>query len=147
MQFEESTLIRATAADVFAVYADVAHWSRWDEDLISSKLHGPFATGSTGEVEPKGASKSPIMFCDVLPNHGFAVECKLPLCVMRFEYDLKPSWAPDGQAQVKATHRVIFKGLLKGVFGRVIGSGMRKSLPTSLEALKRVVAERRGVAV
>jgi hypothetical protein len=37
----------------------------------------------------------------------------------------------------QATHGVIFQGLLAPLFGRLIGSGMRKTLPHALAGLKQ----------
>jgi hypothetical protein len=37
----------------------------------------------------------------------------------------------------KATHKVFFEGFLAPLFGRLIGSGMRKTLPHALAGLKK----------
>lgn len=50
---------------------------------------------------------------------------------MRFEYELNA----EGNA-TRATHRVQFEGLLAPLFGRLIGSGMKKTLPKALAGLK-----------
>jgi hypothetical protein len=132
MQFEASTQISAPAATVFALYADVANWPTWDPEVKSASLHGAFASGVQGVVVPHGGPKSTITFSEVTPQRGFVASCKLPLCVMRFENELK---AHSGGTQ--ATHRVVFDGLLAPLFGRLIGSGMRKTLPLALEGLKK----------
>lgn len=136
MQFEHTHRIAATPARIFARYADVALWREWDEDLKTSSIDGPFVSGATGVVEPKSGPKSKIRFMDVKPDQGFAVECSLPLCTMRFEYELKPTGGGT-----LATHRVVFKGALAWFFGRVIGSGMRADLPKSMQRLERVVTQ------
>jgi Polyketide cyclase / dehydrase and lipid transport len=138
MQIESSILIKTPASTIYALYADVNHWNTWDPDLKSSSIDGAFANGASGEVVPKGGPKSQIVFSDIVPNKSFSVECKLPLCKMRFEHEL--------QAQgngTKATHRVVFDGLLAPLFGRLIGSGMRKTLPHAMESLKNA-AESHG---
>jgi hypothetical protein len=59
-----------------------------------------------------------------------------------------PTWDPDVKAAsvtgdfvsgagTQATHRVIFQGPLAPLFGRLIGSGMRKTLPHALAGLKQ----------
>jgi Polyketide cyclase / dehydrase and lipid transport len=136
MQFEHTHRIAATPARVFARYADVASWRDWDEDLKASSIDGAFASGTTGVVEPKSGPKSKVRFVDVKPDQGFAVECGLPLCTMRFEYELRPTGGGT-----LATHRVAFKGALGWFFGRVIGSGMRADLPKSMQRLERVVLQ------
>jgi hypothetical protein len=136
MQFEHTHRIAATPARIYARYADVAAWREWDEDLKASSIDGPFVSGATGVVEPKSGPKSKVRFLDVQPDQGFAVECGLPLCTMRFEYELSPTGGGT-----LATHRVVFKGALGWFFGRVIGSGMRADLPKSMQRLERVVLQ------
>ncbi len=131
MKFETSTHIEAPAAHIFSIYANVAEWSRWDPDLKSSSIDGPFVSGTTGGVVPKSGPKSKVLFSQVTANRGFVVECKLPLCMMRFNHSLD---ARDGGTL--ATHGVTFEGLLAPFFGRVIGSGMKKTLPMALAGLK-----------
>ncbi|MFG6439337.1 SRPBCC family protein [Roseateles sp. LKC17W] len=136
MQFEHTQRIAAAPARIFARYADVASWRDWDADLKASSLDGAFVSGATGVVEPKSGPKSTVRFVDVKLDQGFAVECRLPLCTMRFEYELHPTGGGT-----LATHRVVFKGALGWFFGRVIGSGMRKDLPKSMQRLEQVVLQ------
>lgn len=139
MQIESSILIEAPAASVYALYADVPNWTDWDPDVKSASINGAFANGSTGVIVPNGGPKSNLVFSNVVPNRSFHVECKLPLCSMRFEHELQA----QGRA-TQATHRVVFEGLLAPLFGRLIGSGMRKTLPHAMQSLKKV-AEGRAV--
>ena len=136
MQFEHTHRVAVPPARLYARYADVASWPEWDEDLKASSIDGPFVSGATGVVQPKSGPKSKVRFLDVKPDQGFAVECPLPLCTMRFEYELRPTGGGT-----LATHRVVFKGALAWFFGRVIGSGMRADLPKSLHRLERVLLQ------
>jgi hypothetical protein len=133
MQFEASIQINATAATIFALYENVAQWPVWDSDVKSASIQGAFVSGARGVIVPNGGPKSDILFSEVNRNKSFTVDCKLPLCMMRFEHELV---AQGGGT--RATHRVIFDGLLAPVFGRLIGSGMRKTLPKVMENLKSV---------
>ncbi len=139
MQFESSLTIQASAADVFAFYADVANWPTWDVDAKAAyakaaSIQGAFVSGAVGEIVPHGGPKSKLYFTEVRQNQGFTVMCKLPLCEMRFEYGLAEQGKKGGE--VVATHRAVFVGLLAPIFGRLIGSGMRKTFPQSLQKLK-----------
>lgn len=84
-------------------------------------------------LEPSKGPKAKITFSEVVPNRSFTVNSKLPLCVMRFEHELSGS-----SGQTKVVHRVVFVGLLAPLFGRLIGSQIRKGLPNTLQGLKRV---------
>jgi hypothetical protein len=131
MHVEASTQIQATPAQIFAIYAKVDQWPQWDPDAKSASIEGPFVTGARGEIVPNGGPKSALLFEQVLKDRGFTVSCKLPLCTMRFVHELKA----DGDV-THVTHRAEFEGLLSPLFGRLIGSGMRKSLPKALAGLK-----------
>ncbi len=141
MQIESSILIKTPASTIYALYADVANWNTWDPDLKSSSIDGAFANGTTGEVVPKGGPKSKVVFSNIVPNKSFSVECKLPLCKMRFEHELLAQ--TDGKSNgTTATHRVVFEGLLAPLFGRLIGSGMRKTLPHAMASLRQAAEAR-----
>jgi hypothetical protein len=133
MQFEVSTQINAPAPAVFALYESVAQWPQWDTDVKSASIEGPFVSGARGVIVPNGGPKSDIVFSEVIRNKSFTVDCKLPLCMMRFEHQLDVK-----NGGTLATHRVVFDGLLSPLFGRLIGSGMRKSLPGVMAKLKEV---------
>lgn len=133
MKFEASTQINASNATVFSLYANVSKWSTWDPDVKAASLEGSFVSGAKGIIEPKGGPKSEIVFTEVVDHKKFTAQCKLPLCVMRFEHELND----HQEAGTKATHRVVFEGLLAPIFGRLIGSGMRKTLPHALAGLKQ----------
>jgi hypothetical protein len=132
MQFESSIQINAPETTVFALYADVANWHTWDPEVKSASLQGEFVSGVQGTIVPNGGPKSTILFSEVKSPSRFVASCKLPLCVMRFENELK---AHNGGTL--ATHRVFFEGLLAPLFGRLIGSGMRKTMPLALAGLKK----------
>jgi Polyketide cyclase / dehydrase and lipid transport len=131
MEFETSTTIAAPANVIFALYADVPNWPTWDPDAKAASIEGAFVSGAKGVITPNGGPKSTLYFTEVIRNRSFTVDCKLPLCLMRFEHELEA--AGNG---TRATHRVIFSGALAFFFGRVIGNGMKKSLPQALAGLK-----------
>jgi Polyketide cyclase / dehydrase and lipid transport len=132
MNFQHSVLIDASPADIYTLYADVVRWPIWDSEVQESSISGVFETGATGSLKPKGGPKSKIFFTDVKPNTSFTVQSKLPLCTMTFEHEL----VPNGLSTT-ATHRVLFTGLLSPVFGRLIGNGIRRTLPETMRGLKR----------
>lgn len=132
-QFEASTTIHKSATEVFALYADVANWPKWDPDLKSSSLQGAFVSGAVGEVVPHSGPKSALHFEQVVPGRSVRMMCKLPLGVMHFDYELQAK----GNGQTVVTHRTTFSGLLSPLWCRLIGSSMKKSLPAALAGLKR----------
>jgi hypothetical protein len=132
MNFQHAVNIAAKPADIFKLYANVAEWPKWDPEVIESSLSGAFAAGAVGSIKPKGGPKSKIELTEVKPNVGFTVRCKLPLCVMTFGHELVAKGATT-----TATHSVSFTGFLAPLFGRLIGTGIQKTLPATMEGLKR----------
>lgn len=132
MQFEEQVIISAPTEKVFSLYADVKGWSSWDPDVKTSSIDGKFVSGAVGTLQPSSGPKAKITFTEVVPNHSFTVKSKLPLCVMRFEHVLS-----SHSGKTKAVHRIAFEGLLSPLFGRLIGSQIKKGLPHTLQGLKR----------
>lgn len=137
MQFEHTHRMAVPPARIFQRYADVASWPDWDEDLKAASIDGSFAHGTSGVVEPKSGPKSKVTFLDIRSEQGFAVECPLPLCKMRFEHELQPT---GGGTLV--THRVIFSGPLAWLFGRLMGPSMRKTLPETMRRLETAALAR-----
>ena len=132
MQFEEQVVIAAPFEKVFSLYADVKGWSSWDPDVKTSSIAGEFVSGAVGTLQPSSGPKTKIAFTEVVTNRLFTVESKLPLCVMRFEHELS-----SHSGETKAVHRIAFEGLLSPLFGRLIGSQIKRGLPHTLQGLKR----------
>lgn len=134
MKFEESVSISANPGIIFAVYSDVANWNAWDKEVETASLNGDFLLGVEGKIKPKGAPESKITVVEISPNQSFTVECKLPLCKMRFIHVI--------QAVGNGSHvinRLEFVGFLAPLFGRLIGKSISKTMPHSLAGLKHHV--------
>jgi hypothetical protein len=132
MKFEEQILISAPVEKIFSLYANVSGWSSWDPDVKTSSIEGAFVSGANGTLEPTKGPKAKITFVEVVPNRSFTVKSKLPLCSMCFEHELS-----DSSGKTTVVHRVVFDGPLSPLFGRLIGSQIRKGLPNTLQGLKR----------
>ena len=133
MLIEEHIDILAPAATLFAIYAEVGAWHRWDPDTKSARLDGPLRVGAAGMLAPAQGFPVKMAVVEVEQDRSFTVECKAPLCVMRFEHVLTPL---QGGA-VNALHRVGFSGPLAGLFGRLVGTRVRRGLPATMASLKR----------
>jgi hypothetical protein len=131
MELSEEIDIQASPETIFALYANVSEWPKWDPEVKAASIEGAFVSGAKGVVHPHGGPKSTVLFTSVVPNRSYHAECKLPLCKMRFEQLLTPT-----DAGTKAKHTVVFEGLLAPLFGRLIGRGMKKTLPSAMLSLK-----------
>src|SRR5262249_35641271 len=50
---------RAASGRVWAAYVDVANWPKWDKGLAYYNPDGPFATGTSGILQPTGGPELP----------------------------------------------------------------------------------------
>jgi hypothetical protein len=141
MIIEEKVHINVPPNTVHTIYTEVENWHRWDPDTKSARLDGPFAVGTTGVLAPTQGFPVKMKVTEVAPERGFTVECRAPLCVMRFDHEL----TPDGVGVI-ALHRLVFSGPLAWLFGRLVGSRVRLGLPVTMQSLKRY-AEQRHSAV
>ena len=134
MQFEERIIINAAPEEIFPFYENVSEWSSWDPDVISSSIDGDFVRGAKGKLKPAKGPEAAIEFTEVTKNKSFTTISKLPLCTMSFEHKL----IPDNEA-TEVVHKVHFEGLLSPIFGKLIGAGIKKGLPSTLKGLKNIV--------
>lgn len=132
MKYEEVMTIQAPAEQIYATYTAVSDWPKWDEETVSSSIDGPFKVGTTGKIKPKGEPETAIELVEVTDNKSFTVQCKLPLCKMKFVHEL----APEGDG-TEVKNIVIFEGLLSPVFGMLFGKKIQKGMEGSLQGLKQ----------
>jgi hypothetical protein len=131
MQFSSSVQIAASSMTVYELYTAVSSWPTWDPEVERSSIAGPFAPGTAGILKPKGGPESKIELIEVTAGKSFTVRCKLPLCEMSFSHQLTQTGS-----YTTATHSVLFTGPLSAVFGLLIGSGIKKTLPKTMNGLK-----------
>lgn len=134
MRFEEKIIVKSSPEKVFFAYENVSEWSTWDPEVQSSSIKGKPMVGAKGKLKPTKGPEANIEITEVTKNESFTVISKLPLCTMTFEHKLT-SLAKD----TEVVHRVIFTGILSPIFGCLIGSGIRKGLPSTLQGLKKTI--------
>src|SRR3954449_11814054 len=61
----------APPAAFFERWADMATWPEWNADTEWVRLDGPFATGSTGVLKPKGGPKVKFVIEKLVPDQEF----------------------------------------------------------------------------
>ena len=139
MHFSSSVQIAASADVIYGLYAQVSDWPAWDPEVERSHVSGPFVAGATGTLKPKGGPESKIELIEVTPGKSFTVRCKLPFCEMTFGHELE-----QAGGLTTATHSVSFTGPLAVVFGFLIGRGIERTLPATMNGLKRAAENGQG---
>lgn len=131
MKFEDSIRIIATPTQVYSIYKDVANWPTWDPETVSASIDGDFVVGTTGKIKPGNEPETKITWVEVSPDRSFTVECKLPLCKMRFIHKMS---AENDQTLV--VNKIELTGLMSSIFGLIIGSKLKQGVRQSLLGLK-----------
>lgn len=137
IQVESTIVIPTPAQAIFALYTDVAGWSRWDPDTRSANLDGPFQVGARGRLVPTKGRAVPMVLTHVEPERSFTVQCRIPLFEMVFEHELRAVGTGT-----EATHRVSFRGLLAPLLGRMLAAQLRTGLPRTMASLSRHAQQR-----
>ncbi|WP_405178283.1 DUF1731 domain-containing protein [Nocardia sp. NBC_01377] len=109
---------------VWEVVGDPVRWPQWNPGVTSVVLHGPVATGTTGDYVPRGRlfealhtrAAAPFVLTSVVPGRELALEQPEPAGVMRLSWELS---ARDGGTLV--TQRLTFGGPSASVARAVVG--------------------------
>jgi hypothetical protein len=121
----------ARPAALFACWADMATWPEWNLDTEWVRLDGPFATGSTGVLKPKGGPKVPYTLTSVVPDREFVDVSRLVGARLTFAHHVDTP--ADGQTSLRV--HVTLDGPLAFVWNRILGKGIAQSLRPDTERL------------
>ncbi|MGQ4389989.1 SRPBCC family protein [Streptomyces sp. SAS_270] len=125
----------AAPAAFFARWADMATWPEWNADTEWVRLDGPFATGSTGVLKPKGAPRTKFVIAALSDSEFTDVSLLLGA---RLTFHHLVGAAPAGGSDVQVS--VTLAGPLARVWNLILGKGIKETLQRDLESL-RAVAE------
>ncbi len=134
MLFKEEILIKVKPEYVYKHYKNVNAWKNWDHEVKESSIDGKFENGTIGTLTPAKGPKAKFTLTEINHTQSFSSVTKLPLCTMTFTHKLEA----HNTYHTKVTHTVSFTGLSRFIFGRLIGSQIQKSLPTTMLGLKKL---------
>jgi Polyketide cyclase / dehydrase and lipid transport len=130
--FSRSLQSKATPDKVWSVWSDVSTWPKWNPDIISMKLDGPFASGTAGTMTTKSGGEHAVVLGEVRPGSYFTIETDpVPMTHFTFHCRLKP--VADGS---EISQEVTMKGPLAFFFGPMAGKRIVNDLPAILEGLR-----------
>ena len=123
----------ASPAAFFARWADMATWPEWNADTEWVRLDGPFVTGATGVLKPKGGPKVKFVVETLVPGQEFNDVSHLVGARLGFRHLVTPR--PDGGCTVRVT--VTMGGPLAALWKLILGKGLAASLQPDLDRLAR----------
>lgn len=119
----------APPAAFFAAWADMATWPEWNLDTEWVRLDGPFVTGATGTLKPKGGPKVPFTVAR-LTDEEFVDVSRLLGARLTFAHRV------DAQADRTSVRvEVTIDGPLAFAWRRILGKGIAASAQPDLERL------------
>jgi hypothetical protein len=124
----------APAERFFERWADMATWPDWNLDTEWVRLDGPFASGATGKLKPKGGPTVRFVVESVIPGKEFVDVSLLMGARLTFRHDV--STTPEGRTAVDVA--VTIDGPLAWVWTRILGKGFRASAQPDLDRLVSV---------
>lgn len=97
----------ASPAAFFAKWADVDTWPEWNSDIDWVRLDGPFVSGATGTLEPKGGPAVTFVIERLVPDREFVdvsklIGARLTLWTKVLGADLVKAAQPDLDSLVAA---------------------------------------------
>jgi hypothetical protein len=130
----------AAPAAFFERWADMATWPEWNADTEWVRLDGPFATGSTGVLKPKGGPKTKFVISEASAER-FTDVSSLVGAQLTFDHRIQP--ADGGGSAVQVT--VTLAGPMAFLWNLILGKGIKDSLQRDLDALKSTAEAKSGV--
>jgi hypothetical protein len=131
--------VSSTAAPgaFFDRWADMATWPEWNLDTEWVQLDGPFVTGSTGTLKPKGGPKVPFVIERLIDGREFVDVSKLIGARLTFAHLVTEH--PAGGCDVDVS--VSMTGPLGWLWKAILGKGLVAGVQPDLERLVAVAEQ------
>ena len=120
----------ASPQALWRLFEDVAGWTNWNAGIA---LHGPFASGSTFDMQPPGMDAFTSTLRDVRPDAGFVDETLLDGTRFLVSHELQP--LPAGGTRVTYAIKV------EGPDAQTLGPLVTADFPEVLAALKALAEQ------
>ena len=118
---------------LWRLFEDVANWTSWNAGIARIALDGPFASGSTFEMQPPGMDAFTSTLRDVRPDAGFTDETVLDGTRFLVSHELQP--LPGGGT------RVTYSIQVDGPDADTLGPMVTADFPDVLAALKALAEQ------
>lgn len=121
----------------FARWADMATWPEWNTDTEWVRLDGPFRTGATGVLKPKGGPKTKFVVTALDLGREFTDVSLLTGAKLTFRHLV--GQAADGRTTVAVT--VTLGGPLAFFWNAILGKGIATGIAADLARLEQAARQ------
>ena len=108
----------------------MATWPEWNLDTEWVRLDGPFATGGTGVLKPKGGPRVPFVIERLVPDREFLDVSRLLGARLAFDHQVRPL-----DLGCELTITVSLTGPLRALWKQVLGKGIVATAQADLDRL------------
>ena len=128
----------ASINDVWALWADVNNWDKWDNGIEKAVIKQNFKAGNTFSLTPQGGKPLDVTLTSVVAGEEFADEAVLPFGVIRNFHRINK----DGK-KLQLTHevRAEINEDAAGFFDKEIWPHMQAGLPESVRNIIAIAQE------
>lgn len=116
--------VENTLNKVWETLIDVESWKIWDTELESAQLNGIFEVGTKGILIPKKGPKLNFYISEIIPYKTYTFKTKMP-----FGWLVIKRTISEENDKILFTDDIQFTGILKQIFGFMLGKGFIKVLP------------------
>jgi len=116
--------------EIYAFWADVNNWTKWNDEIESATLEGTFSKGNFFTLTLKGGSKVKIELLEVEENKGFTDLTKFPLAKM---YGIHEIVEKEGKIELIATIKI--EGLLSFLWTKIVAQGVADNLGSDMDKM------------
>lgn len=129
----EHTIVTDTSPEsIWVHYANVSEWTKWDKDLLESRLNGPFKKGTAGSLTSKFQESIPFVLKEVIINEYFSNLTKFHDAGIEIEFSHCLGRVKEG---TKITHGFKITGINADTVGREMVSYISKGIPDTMVEL------------
>jgi hypothetical protein len=125
--------VNTTINKVWQTLIDVQNWHQWDTELIEANLEGIFEKGAKGTMIPKTGPKLSFYISEFTLNQSYTIIAIMPVGELVIKRSLS-----ETNGEVHFTDDIAFTGVLKYIFGFMLGGQFRKVLPEVMDNFKRI---------
>jgi hypothetical protein len=119
----------ASPERVWKIWSDVGTWPRWNPDVLSASIEGPFVTGATGQMTTRAGGSHAITLRAVVAGRSFELETSpIPLGRFHFACEVRPAGASASTISQSITIRGPLGPLYSAVMGSRIAAGFEPIL-------------------
>jgi uncharacterized protein YndB with AHSA1/START domain len=123
----------ASPERVWRIWSDVSTWQRWNPDVLSVTLEGPFVSGARGQMTTKAGGTHDITLQAVQPGRSFELETS-PIPLGRFHFACQVE--PAGQDASTISQSITIRGPLGPLYSAMMGPRIAQGFEPILSGLK-----------